>query len=56
MFSGKELVVCQTGQTRVNTDKKRDTPEDQRHTVSIFDIFDVNLWVYFPKLREGVSM
>src|SRR5271168_4882398 len=38
------------------TEKGCDTQEDQRHSDPIFDIFDANLWVYFRKPQEGVSL
>jgi hypothetical protein len=39
-----------------HTEKGCDTQEDERHSDPIFDIFDANLWVYFRKPREGVSL
>src|ERR1700678_410664 len=38
------------------TEKGCDTQEDERHSDLIFDIFDANLWVYFRKPQEGVSL
>src|SRR5271168_5388077 len=38
------------------TEKGCDTQEDQRHSDLIFNIFDANLWVYFRKPQEGVSL
>ena len=36
-----------------HTNKENDTPHDERHSILIFDIFDVNLWFFFSGASQG---
>jgi hypothetical protein len=39
-----------------HTHKEHDTRERERHTILIFDIFDVNLWFFFPEVSGRCSV
>ena len=48
---------CRTDKSwHTHTEMRCNTQEDERHSDPIFNIFDANLWVYFQKPREGVSL